>query len=160
SSPEVYEKRLALSAGMHALSVAFTNPAHDASATDPDRRDASLIVDWIELGGPFDPPAAPDSDRRARVMICGPGSIGREGCARRIFAAFGRMAWRRPLAARELDRLVELAGTPWKLGDTFDAGVGLGLEAMLLSPNFVYRVELDPDPMAADPKAHPLDDHE
>ena len=43
-------------------------------------------------------------------------------------------------------------------GEGFEAGVALGLQAMLVSPHFVFRVELDPTPTATAP--HALNDHE
>ncbi len=43
----------------------------------------------------------------------------------------------------------------WILVEGFEAGVRLALQAVLLSPHFVFRVELDPDPTS-----HPLTDHE
>jgi hypothetical protein len=157
-SPAIYAVRAVLSQGPHTFGVRFTNPYYRPEASDPNQRDRSLVVDWIELGGPFDAAPVADSARRSRIMTCDPGAIGREKCARAIFASFGRSAWRRSLTSEEIDRLVALADVTWKLGDTFDAGIGLGMQAILLSPSFVFRVEIDVDPSSASP--HPLDEHE
>lgn len=156
AGPEIYRVRRQLAAGAHTLTAAFINDFYMPENPEGDR-DRNLVVDWIEYSGPHDF-TAEDPERRARVMVCDPAASSREDCARQIFAAFGQRAWRRPLTAPELDRLVRLAGVAWAEEDPFDTGIALGLEAMLSSPHFVYRVELDPQPESLTP--HPLTGHE
>jgi hypothetical protein len=156
ATPEVYRARTRLARGAHQVGFAFTNDFYRPENPEGDR-DRNLIIDWVEYVGPLDVDAE-DPARRARVMICDPEASSNEACARQIFAAFGRRAWRRPLTGEELDRLVALAGVAWAEQDPFDVGIAIGLEAMLLSPHFVFRVELDPNPASIAP--HPLTDHE
>jgi hypothetical protein len=84
---------------------------------------------------------------RDALVGCAPGGAVDAACARSFLGAFGRRAWRRPLAAEELDRVAGVAtGAAMTLGD-FHAGLGYGVAAILESPNFLYRVELGaPDP--------------
>ena len=91
--------------------------------------------------------------QRAKLITCDIEGAGAT-CARAVLSAFGRRAWRRPVTGAELDGLVAstvlLARTN---GDTWQTGVGLAMQAMLVSPNFLYRVELDPTPTSLTPHA-------
>ncbi len=88
-----------------------------------------------------------DPARVATVVGCEPAA---EGCLRTFVTTFGRRAWRRPLAAEEIDRVVavgELASST--LGDP-DAAPTYALATLLQSPAFLYREELgEADPDAA-----------
>lgn len=80
-------------------------------------------------------------------------------CAARFIEDFGRRAWRRPLSAQERGRLLMLYDAGERLeGPAFETGVTLVIEAMLQSPNFLFRIERgDPDPQH--PDLLRLDDH-
>jgi hypothetical protein len=90
--------------------------------------------------------------QRARVVTCDVEAQG-EACAREILSAFAYRAWRRPPAAEELDRLMATVAVARSHQDTFEAGLALALRAVLLSPHFIFRVELDPTPASAVPHA-------
>jgi hypothetical protein len=79
-------------------------------------------------------------------------------CLRQIAERFGKRAWRRPLTAEELDRLVVLAQAGLDAGDDVESAMRAMLGSMLVSPHFLFRVELDPDPSSTAP--HPLSDYE
>jgi hypothetical protein len=79
-------------------------------------------------------------------------------CARRILERFARRAWRRPVTQAEVDRLTAFLPLASSRGDGADTGLKLALRAVLLSPHFLYRVELDPDPRST--ASHPLNDYE
>jgi hypothetical protein len=95
---------------------------------------------------------------RPLLRTCDPAQLGDEACARQIVERFGRRAWRRPLTPSEIQRFTLLAASARADGDGFAGGIRLVLHAMLMSPSFLYRVELDPDPSS--PAAHPLSAHE
>ena len=93
-----------------------------------------------------------------RVVPC---ERGAEGCAGEFIESFGQRAFRRPLLPDESARftaLFELAGTLGEASDAFDAGVGLVVEAMLQSPQFLYRAEVSHGEIADNRAA--LDDWE
>ncbi|MBX7117188.1 MAG: DUF1592 domain-containing protein [Myxococcaceae bacterium] len=90
-----------------------------------------------------------------RIVICDPASG--TACLRRIFSAFGRRAFRRPLGADEVDKLVALIELAKKEGDSVQTGLKLATQAVLLSPYFLYHVETDDDPRS--PEAHRLNDY-
>lgn len=77
------------------------------------------------------------------VVGCTPSGDG-SACARTFVTGFLRAAWRRPATTAEVDRMLQLFGEApaWITGDAFHAGVQVVLEAVLQSPDFLYRVEL------------------
>ena len=103
-----------------------------------------MFVEAIELRGPFDPappgmPAAHDA-----VFVCRPEpGAPSAGCAGRILGRFASRAWRRPVTQDELARLLRLVELAEKQGDSFENGVRLAVKAILVSPQFLFRIERD-----------------
>lgn len=151
-APAVYETLVDVSAGARYLSLVFLNDYYDVM----NRQDRNLAIEWIAVEGPLDAPAK--NPARGRILRCDPREDGEEACARQIIAALGRRAWRRPLSEEELDALGALAAGPREDGEGFEAGVALAVQAILLSPHFLFRVELDPEDRGD--RAHRLSDHE
>ena len=79
-------------------------------------------------------------------------------CTSKIVAAFGLKAWRRPLTTMEVTGLVALATNALTLGETADGSVKQVVKTMLSAPQFLYRIEFDPNP--ASTTAHSLDPYE
>ena len=90
--------------------------------------------------------------QRARLVTC---DLAKQGatCARTVLAAFAPLAWRRPVSAAELDALMMPVTLATGQGDTAEVGLKLSLQAVLLSPHFVFRVETDPAPNSLAPHA-------
>jgi hypothetical protein len=66
----------------------------------------------------------------------------RDAYARKTLQAFARRAYRRPVAEEDVDRLVTLAKDVYTTpGQTFEAGIGRAMVAVLASPKFLFRVE-------------------
>ena len=63
--------------------------------------------------------------------------------ARAILEKFASRAYRRPVTATELTKLVKLVELAIPNGDPFDRGIQLAVQAILVSPEFLFRVELD-----------------
>jgi hypothetical protein len=140
-------------AGAIAVGAAFLN---DFRTTMP-AEDRNLYVDWIRVEGPLDPAAPPAT--RAQWITCDPTAMGEDPCARQVLARFARRAWRRPATSSEVDALWTRFRPLTRMhAGTWDDAIKLSMRAMLLSPHFVFRVEVDPN--LADPAAHPLTDHE
>ena len=148
-----HEVEVTATAGAHLVAVSVGTDYYD-QASGADR---NLYVDWFEVEGPMD--AAPEGGSvRDRIVTCDPAVLGEEPCAREILGGFARRAWRRPVDATELDPLLGLLTVAREEGDGFEVGIRLALQAVLLSPHFLFRIELDPDPASGD--KHPLGDHE
>jgi hypothetical protein len=60
-------------------------------------------------------------------------------------------AYRRPISDQELARLLKLAATAGAQDGGIEAGIRLALQAILISPHFLFRVELDPEPGGVKP---------
>jgi hypothetical protein len=68
------------------------------------------------------------------------------GPTREILRTFAERAYRRPVAADELRRLLRLAEAGQRTGGSPEAGLKLAMQAVLVSPHFLFRVEADPGP--------------
>jgi hypothetical protein len=87
---------------------------------------------------------APGSPGRARIVICD--GAHDDGCAARILLAFGRRAFRRPVSEAELVPYLGLVTLARTNGDDFERGLRLAVQAMLVAPDFLFRVESNPPP--------------
>jgi mono/diheme cytochrome c family protein len=61
--------------------------------------------------------------------------------AREILEKFARRAYRRPVAADEVDKLLTFVELAEESGDPVEKGVQLAVQAVLVSPQFLFRVE-------------------
>jgi hypothetical protein len=79
---------------------------------------------------------------RKKLLTCEP--VQSWDCARRILESFARRAYRRPVASAEIDRLLQFVEQSRRDGDTPENGVLLAARAVLVSPNFLFKIERDP----------------
>jgi hypothetical protein len=98
-----------------------------------------------------------NATQRAALVTCDLGAAG-DVCARQVLKAFAYRAWRRPVADAELERLLAVVNVARTNGDSTEVGLALALRAVLLSPHFIFRVELDAEPTSLTP--HPLSSYE
>ncbi|MDB5217509.1 MAG: hypothetical protein JWO86_5436 [Myxococcaceae bacterium] len=92
------------------------------------------------------------------IMTCDGASTAADACATQILTPFLKRAWRRPVTAEEVAAVAALVQVASQEGQPFSQGMQLAIKAALLSPNFLFRVELDPNPKANTP--HSLSDYE
>jgi hypothetical protein len=110
-------------------------------------------VTGITLDGPYNVTGPGDTPSRARIFVCHPAaSKDEEPCARTILATVGRRAFRRPLTESDLRPLMAFYQSGRAERD-FDFGIEKALRAMLVSPDFLFRIEQDPSPGGAAPWA-------
>ncbi|TDI23164.1 MAG: DUF1592 domain-containing protein [Acidobacteria bacterium] len=153
--------RLVVEAGVHDFRVSYPHVADIVDPRDnvlPDGR-RILYIDYLDIVGPFDPSPEPPASYD-RIFICRhPPGEHQERCAGEIVRTLARRAYRRPVTQDEVSRLRGLIAQAEREGDSFEEGVRLVVQAVLLSPHFLFRIERDPEPH--DPTAtHPLSDHE
>jgi uncharacterized protein DUF1592/uncharacterized protein DUF1588/uncharacterized protein DUF1587/uncharacterized protein DUF1585/uncharacterized protein DUF1595 len=156
--PRIFEYRLPLRAGDRAVKVAVLDDGYADGPGGTDRL-VAVQVDSLEIRGPFqkDPPELPASHQR--IFLCGHANGQHTAqCIRPIVANLARRAWRRPVTEAETDKLAAFVTMARQDGDSFEHGVQVALEAVLVSPYFLFRIERDPDPTSA--AAHPLGDFE
>jgi hypothetical protein len=77
----------------------------------------------------------------------------------RIVGTLARRAWRRPVTKMEVASLTKFVALAKANGQNTEQGIQLALQAMLVSPHFLFRVERDPNPNDA-AKSHPVTDLE
>jgi mono/diheme cytochrome c family protein len=112
----------------------------------------SDLRDAVEIFGPYNPVGVSKTTSRALVFICEPkksaqgeGSVVRgensdeSACARRITENLARRAFRRPVTAEEMKRLMPFYEAARQEGGTFDQGIEQVVAAVLVSPQFLYR---------------------
>jgi mono/diheme cytochrome c family protein len=116
-------------------------------------------VESVMIDGPYN--AAGKNDRidmssRGRIFVCRPGESGgqsppantEEPCARQILTTLATRAYRRPLTEEDTETLVEFYKAGRAAG-TFSDGIQRGLERILASPSFLFRIERGPANLAA-----------
>lgn len=91
--------------------------------------------------GPFNPTGVSETDSRKAIFICRPTSATEERpCAEKIITRLATEAYRRPANATDMKSLMGFYDAGTKLGG-FETGIRTGLEAILSSPHFIFRVE-------------------
>jgi hypothetical protein len=108
-----------------------------------------LSVGAVTIRGPYNPSSPGDSPSRQRVYVCRPRNAPQElPCARQILGNLIRRAYRRPADEKDLGDVLPFfeAGL---MTDGFDAGIQKAIERLLVSPQFLYRIERDPPNLAA-----------
>ena len=102
----------------------------------------------MTISGPFDATGAGDTPSRRRIFVCRPDSAGDETpCAREILSTLARRAWRRPVTEADVAALFAFYGEG-RAARGFEAGVERALRALLVSPDFLFRVVSDPPGVA------------
>ena len=144
-----------VSAGPHTVAAAFIKKASALSEAarqpfyaDYNGRNQAAIFS-IAVAGPFDPAGAGDTPSRRRIFSCRPDGAEKEAaCARTIMANLARRAYRRPVTSEEVDDLLAFYTQGRGDGSDFEHGIELALRALLVSPNFLFRIERDPPGVA------------
>jgi hypothetical protein len=155
-----WEVRVPVKAGLHNVQVAFIKQTsavaetlrlpflrpYPAGVNIAETRTGAYLRS-VEIGGPYDAAGPGDSPSRRRIFICHPASsdpkVDDAGCARRIMGALARRAYRRPVSEADLDPLLGFYREGRKQGG-FDDGIERALRRLLISPEFLLRVEVDP----------------
>lgn len=141
SKPAVYSTPIHVSAGQHTISAGFVNDYYDPNFADPNRRDRNLIVQSLSVDGPIGTPGD-WPQMQTRIVTCRPANPGEwDSCARKIIAPIAMRAFRRPVTSAEVDRLVAITRLAKDNAGSFERGIQLALEAILVSPDFLFRVE-------------------
>jgi mono/diheme cytochrome c family protein len=150
--------RIAVKAGPH--TVAATFPRKSSSLLESGRQPYQAhfnndrhpritpAIYSISIHGPYDAKGPGDTPSRRRLFVCQPAAAGDEdACAKRIFSTLARRAYRRPVTAADLQVPMKFYKEA-RNGASFDAGIEMGLRAVLVSPEFLFRIEQDPSSAA------------
>jgi hypothetical protein len=107
------------------------------------RPGANPDVAAVIVAGPYNVTGRGDTPSRARIFVCRPATAADEDpCARKILSTLARRAFRRPVTDADLKPLVAFYRSGRRESD-FDAGVQTAIQAILISPDFLFRAEQD-----------------
>ena len=151
-------------AGMHVLSISFnqdvwqaegtavgqlplTNNAYSQGTTSSaqyGRVDAS--IERVDITGPFGAKAPVGSAVQKKIFTCMPAKAADEDvCARQIVARLARLAYRRPVVEKDTATLRRFYKQGRKEEGNFRGGIQTAIGRLLVDPNFLFRMEADPD---------------
>jgi mono/diheme cytochrome c family protein len=155
--------RVPVAAGPHDVTATFIEnmAVKDTVRLQPFLRSSADNFDWagrphvqtFAITGPFNVKGSGDTPSRRAIFDCRPASGERSRtaraadertCASKILGRLARRAYRQPVTSVELDPILAFYDAARREG-TFEAGVQRGLERILASPRFVFRIERDAD---------------
>ena len=151
---------LTVKAGMRSVSVSFVGeidqklPRDGRPAAPPPTAFAYQLypidaaVNSLQVLGPYNGQVPDATATRKKVFVCQPSSVAQEKpCARQILGTLARRAYRRPVTDADVTPLL----TTYELGrgrGDFETGIRWGIEAVLVSPKFLFRMEAQPATVA------------
>jgi hypothetical protein len=101
-------------------------------------------VGTIQIAGPFNVEGPGQTATRDKIFICHPKGAAEEmACAEKILSNLAHHAYRRPVTADDMPQLLDLYKQGAESGG-FDGGIRLALQKILVSPEFLFRAEVDP----------------
>jgi mono/diheme cytochrome c family protein len=157
------EVRIPVKAGPRLIGVAFLerNEVRDEQVLRPRMRGIgpALAVGIVTVSGPYNAKGPGDTPTRQRIFVCRPASVTEEApCARRILSTLARRAYRRRVTDEDVQSLMPFY-TAGRAEGGFDLGIQRALQRLLMSPQFLFRMEHDP-PNAVPGSSHPVTDLE
>jgi hypothetical protein len=152
---EALQVRVPVKAGLHRV-VATILKSDDAEPEGPGpanlpiwSRDSDVptvpaAISSLLVGGPYDARVPQGSPSRRLLFVCQPASSADETpCATKILSRLARRAYRRPASPDDVQTLLAFYKTARSTGN-FDEGIRAALERVLVSPDFLFRIEADP----------------
>ena len=104
----------------------------------------------VEVGGPYSQLTTPSRETVAKIYTCGHVNGGHQAtCVSRIMTSLAARAFRRPVTTRELNKYVELVHQVQEKESSLEEGLAVGIQALLVSPDFLFRIERDRAPSAS-----------
>jgi mono/diheme cytochrome c family protein len=152
------EVRIPVSGGPHEVGVAFLRrpldlveqvrePFQNPDAPSGTGGPVGVLpsVTSVTIIGPHQPTGPGDTPSRRRVFLCTPASASQEArCAKTILSTLARRAYRGAVTPENVQVLLDFYQKGREEGGTFDAGIEFALRRLLVSPEFLYRIEADP----------------
>ena len=156
-NPKLHEHRLRLEPGRHQLAAAFLNDfyretelvrTNGKGKTYKEKKieDRNLQVEFMEVTGPFSDAVPPLHEIHRKIFFKAPGPKTTNQVAREVIQRVADRAYRRPATAVELDGLMRLFTQAREAGDGFESSVRQALLAVLVSPHFLFRGEIQGNP--------------
>jgi hypothetical protein len=153
----IEETRMYLPEGDHVFRVGFVNDDFVKGMSEKDAYSdkKNKYLNMITFVGPF--PSKVEKASRKKVLVCDPKTA--PACPDKILSSLAHRAYRRPVTRAEVASLLKFVNMAKAEGQSVEQGIQLAIQAMLVSPHFLFRIEKDPDP--ADPnRVHKITDVE
>ncbi|MCY3842862.1 MAG: DUF1592 domain-containing protein [Acidobacteria bacterium] len=156
------EARFRAQAGQRTVGVSFVRRASEPEGVlQPrnrgygrfvdERYDDHAAVEQVAVGGPYAVEGPGDTPSRREIFVCHPtdgATAGdEEACAERILGKLARRAYRRPVGGGDVEALLDFFRAGRRDGG-FDDGIQFAVERMLVDPEFLFRIERDPEDAA------------
>jgi hypothetical protein len=120
----------------------------EALVAGNERSAAEPTVSSVAISGPFNASGSGETPSRKKIFICKPANAQEESpCARKIISSLARLAYRRPVNDADVNPLMTLYEAGRQEGQ-FEHGIQNALEGMLVSTEFVFRIQPDPPSVA------------
>ena len=147
------EFKLVLPEGDHVFRAGFIGDDFVTALSDKDAysNKKNKFLNMIKFVGPY--PAKVEKASRKKILVCDPATG--QACVTRIVTEFAHRAFRRPVTKGEVDSLLEFVALAMGEGESVEQGIQLAIQAALVSPNFLFRLEHDANPLDA-VNAHPV----
>lgn len=122
----------------------------------------------VTIRGPQNATTAGDTLSRRRIFVCRPSTVDQDtACAKQILSSLARRAYRRPVTDSDLQPLLSIYSAA-RSDRPFEGAIEEALQRILVSPQFLFRIERDPSRMAtiktaqsaAPSRAYPISDLE
>jgi mono/diheme cytochrome c family protein len=133
--------RVPITEGDHTLRLGFIDdPFVKTLPQDEIYKDSvNKWVGAVTVVGPF--ATSGEKPSRKKILVCDPASGPR--CVDRILATLARRAYRRPVTGAEVAALKRFVDMATADGQSVEQGIGLAIQAMLVSPHFLFHIERD-----------------
>ena len=163
-----WEIRIPVKAGQHTVTAAFLPDSFmlDEDVREPFQRPykggygqlrdtrMGAFLENLQISGPFEAAGSAESGPRQKLFVCRPATPTEEpGCARSILEPVTRRAYRRPVTETDLEPILSAYRKGQQTGG-FQGGIELALQRVLISPEFLFRVERDRPAQQADAGAN------
>ena len=163
SADERLEVRVPVEAGPRTVGVSFVRNVWEPEGILKPRQAGEVLsndevyngnaaVNAVAVGGPYAVTGPGDTPSRRVIFTCRPDVAAPEDervCATEIVSRLARRAYRRPVTPDDVDTLLGFFESGRESGGSFDSGIQLALERMLVDPDFLLRIERDPAGAAA-----------
>jgi cytochrome c5 len=152
---EALQARVPVKAGLHqvmATMLQSDNAAPEGGGPDrlslysrnSDNATSPIAIAALLIGGPYEGKVALDSPSRKLLFVCQPANAADEAaCAKKIATNLARRAYRRGATDDDVQTLLAFYNRARAAG-SFDDGIRSALERVLVSPDFLFRIEADP----------------
>jgi hypothetical protein len=146
--------RVPVSAGLHEVGVTFID--NSSALLERKRQPYAAAFNMhrhprlrpaiyqVSINGPYNAKGPGNSSSRRTILIAEPKSTSdEEPCAEKIISRLARRAYRRAIAAEDLQQALQIYRETQE-AEGFEAGIEAAISSILVSPEFLFRVETDP----------------